>query len=305
MKLTTEQVETFKRDGLLIAPGIISDADFAPVEAAYEAHIDAKARALLAAGKITDLCEGEPFSKRIFSIFKQNNSIIAGLDLMEARLPAAFHFLRTPNLMEAVECLIGPEISCNPIQHIRAKMPSLDSMGLSGVVPWHQDVGVTWDEADHTEIVTCWIPMVDATRENGCMEVIPGVNEAGYLLHQKEGGTMIMPELMPDLPVICAECPRGSVVFMSRFTPHRGLPNVSGDIVRWTMDLRYQPTGEPSGRPFYPSFVTQSAADPDSVLTDYDEWCRRWDAGLKAGEGQNWHRSRPRADLLKELALNQ
>jgi ectoine hydroxylase-related dioxygenase (phytanoyl-CoA dioxygenase family) len=165
-------------------------------------------------------------------------------------------------------------------------------------------VGVTWEEADHSDIITCWMPLVDATRENGCMEVIPGVNKLGYLHHQKEGGTMIMPELMPDLPVICAECPRGGVVFMSRFTPHRGLPNVSADTVRWTLDLRFQPTGKPSGRPFYPTFVTHSAADPDSVLTDYDEWCRRWDAGLKAGEGQSWHRSKPREQLLKDLALN-
>ena len=42
------------------------------------------------------------------------------------------------------------------------------------------------------------------------------------------------------------------------------------------MDLRYQPPGQPSGRPDVPSFIARSAGDPESVLTDPVAWRRLW-----------------------------
>jgi hypothetical protein len=47
------------------------------------------------------------------------------------------------------------------------------------------------------------------------------------------------------------------------------------------MDLRYQKTGTPTGRPFHPDFVVRSRTDPDSVLTDWAEWDRLWAAALE------------------------
>ena len=46
--------------------------------------------------------------------------------------------------------------------------------------------------------MTCWIALTDATVENGCMEVMPGVWKQGYREHQAEGGTTIRPDLLPD-----------------------------------------------------------------------------------------------------------
>jgi hypothetical protein len=56
------------------------------------------------------------------------------------------------------------------------------------------------------------------------------------------------------------------------------------------MDLRFQKTGTPTGRPFHPDFILQSPADPDSVQNDYDDWCSRWDEGLAAAKGIGLHR---------------
>ena len=144
------------------------------------------------------------------------------------------------------------------------------------------------------------VPMINVTRETGCMEVIPGAFKLGYLEHVSEGGTSIRPDLMPDIEPVCAECPRGGVVFMNKLTPHRSTPNHS-DIVRWTIDLRYQKTGTPTGRPFYPDFPTRSARDPNSVLSDHGEWCRRWTDGMEAGKGQKWHRHAHTAAKAQEV----
>jgi phytanoyl-CoA hydroxylase len=292
MRLTPAQIESFRRDGVLIAPGILRDEDFAPVEAALTRHIDRRARELKAAGEISDLAESAPFDERIGQLYAQCTDIVGGLDIMELRAPEVFAFLGNARLLDAVECLVGPEITCNPIQHMRPKVASNLGAGGYAMVGWHQDLAVTWEEADASEIVTCWIPMVDATRATGCMEVIPGAHLLGLCEHNTKGS--IKPECMPSLPAVAAECPRGGVIFMHRLLPHRGLPNVSNKV-RWTLDLRYQKTGEPTGRPFYPDFPVRSAADPASVLTDHSEWVRRWERALVEGKNQIWHRAKKRA----------
>ena len=45
-----------------------------------------------------------------------------------------------------------------------------------------------------------------------------------------------------------AEVDKGGVVFMSECTPHRSTPDVTDWDVRWSLDLRYQQTGTPTGR---------------------------------------------------------
>jgi phytanoyl-CoA hydroxylase len=289
MKLTDEQVRSFHENGYLVAEGIVTDADLAPVIAEYEAWIDQKARALEAEGKITDLAEGESFGKRFAMLYAQTHAIAEGMDVMHLRGPAMFAFLRNPNLLDAVESLVGPEITCNPIQHIRAKPPAESSGTSAGFynVPWHQDAGVTWQEADDSDIVTCWLALVDATVENGCMEVMPRVPH--FLEHQAEGGTTIRPDLLPDIEPRPVPVKKGGFVFMHRWTPHRSTPNFS-DAVRWSLDLRYQKTGTPTGRPFHPEFVARSRAHPESELTDHAEWSRRWVEALENSRGVEAHR---------------
>ena len=49
-----------------------------------------------------------------------------------------------------------------------------------------------------------------------------------------------------------------------------------------SMDLRFQKTGTPTGRPHWPAFVLQSPSDPSSVQDSYEEWCQRWRQGLSS-----------------------
>ncbi len=291
MRLTAEQVRQFQEDGVLVAEDVLTDEDLAPVIAEYDAWIEARARTLQAVGKLTDLCEGEPFERRLACLYAQTPEITEGMDIMQARGQAMFAFLHNARLLDAVETLVGPEITCNPIQHIRAKPPASSSGAGSGFynVPWHQDSGVTWEEADDSNIVTCWLPLVDATVENGCMEVMPGVWKGGYREHQAEGGTTIRPDLLPEVAPRPVPVRKGGIVFMHRYTPHRSTPNYS-DHVRWSLDLRYQPTGVPTGRPFYPDFAVRSRQHPESVMTDYAAWSRRWEEALETAKGMKMHR---------------
>jgi phytanoyl-CoA hydroxylase len=280
LTLDPSQVEQYYEQGYYIVKGALTDADFEPIETAYTKLIDGRARNFKERGLITDLCESEPTIEGI------GGELTWGLDLMRAKLRPAFEFFFNPNLLAPVESIIGSEILLSPIQHIRPYIPVRgDKQAMQ--VPWHQDQGVTKEEADVSEILTVWIPMVDVDPGSGCLEVIPG--QSKLLEHQAEGGTMIKPHLMPkEEPVDCVMA-RGDLLFVSAYTPHRGHIN-SSDYVRWSMDLRFQKTGTPTGRPFHPDFILQSPADPDSVQNDYDDWCSRWDEGLAAAKGIGLHR---------------
>lgn len=287
-RLTQQQISAFERDGYLVAEGVVTDADLDPVINEYEEHIERKARELLAEGLISDLHSEAPFNKRIALLSAQCPRILDGLDIMQLRGRAMFGFLNCPNLLDAVQCLVGTEITCNPIQHIRPKPPSNVTQSGYYNVPWHQDAAVTWKEADDSNIVTCWTAVVDATVENGCMEVIPGVFRSGYLEHHSgEGGTTILPELLPEVAPVPVPVKKGGVVFMHRLTPHRSTPNFT-DTVRWSIDLRYQPTGQPTGRPFHPEFEVRSSTHP--VVADYETWVKRWVDALESSKGARWHR---------------
>ena len=96
---------------------------------------------------------------------------------------------------------------------------------------------------------------------------------------------MIIDEEMPQTESLTLPMDKGDVLLMDKQTPHRSTPN-NADTVRWSMDLRYQKTGTPTGRPFYPDFVARSRSNPASELRDYDEWCQQWVESLTAVQGQ-------------------
>ena len=48
--------------------------------------------------------------------------------------------------------------------------------------PWHQDNGYTFTEPQ--QYLTCWVPLNDATEENGCPWIVPGLHKRGTLAHE-------------------------------------------------------------------------------------------------------------------------
>ena len=65
-------------------------------------------------------------------------------------------------------------------------------------------------------------------------------------------------------------------MLIHKLAHHASLPNRS-DAIRMSFDLRYQPAGQPTGRPLFPSFVVRSRAAAESVLKDADAWAGMWE----------------------------
>ncbi len=295
MALTSEQVEAYERDGFVIVEDMFTDDDLIPVTDEINRWIDERAQRLKSQNKLESLCQGQPFETRYAALFAQCDEIGQGMDIPQIGGEAMFAFLGNESLLDAVDTIVGPEITCNPIQHLRAKVPERLIRGRSYLqqTPWHQDAAVTWAEADPTNIMTVWIPLVDAMVERGCVQALPGVHMRGHMDHKSKGGTTIVPEQFPrGIAPVSAEVPRGGAILMSKYTPHHTLPNKS-DVVRWSLDLRYQPNWQPTGRPFHPEFIVRSPSKPDQVLSDPELWRQLWQDAFQDSKvaGRSAHRT--------------
>ncbi len=194
--------------------------------------------------------------------------------------PAVFQLATHPGILDIVESLIGPELTSNPIQHVRIKPPEVqvdkaETRAHIVSTDWHQDRGVTLESADRTEMITVWLAITDATVENGCLQVKPGMRE-DMLPHCTMKQVGITDTYLPKDAAVPVPVPAGGAVIFHPLTPHASLDNKS-DGYRWSFDLRYNVTGQSTGRDHFPSFVVRSRKDPASVLRDWRVWKDMWE----------------------------
>ena len=196
--------------------------------------------------------------------------------------PAVFNLLTCSSLLDIVEQLIGPEITSNPIQHVRLKPPAsiLNEDEIRAHITrtdWHQDRGVAHDEADQTDMVTVWVAVTDATKENGCLQVIPKTVGQKLLPHCPKTQTAIADPFIDETQAVPLPVKSGGAVILHPLTPHASLANVT-DGFRWSFDIRFNRTGEPTGRAHFPEFIARSRQHPDTVLDDWQDWKLMWEA---------------------------
>ena len=274
--LTEQQLAFFREEGYLLVEDAIDPSVFQRLRAELDDGIDAFARAALAGGRLADAHAEEPFERRLHLLALQlaDPAPMLALGRGKQRTPGMFQIYTCPSLLDIVESVIGPEVLAHPQFNIRAKRPYQDE----GVVPWHQDLGYLQPDAAETFMVNFWIPLVDATRENGCMEVIAGSHRAPLLDHERGMGPAgnfkgVIDEQLPDGEHVLCPVRVGGVLLTQHKTMHRSLPNVS-DHIRWSLDLRYSHPELPTGRQGVPGFIARSRRDPESVCRSAEEWVR-------------------------------
>jgi ectoine hydroxylase-related dioxygenase (phytanoyl-CoA dioxygenase family) len=128
--------------------------------------------------------------------------------------------------------LIGPDVRLYWDQSV-FKQPN----GAEPVL-WHQDNGYTYVEPQ--AYLTCWLAVTDATPENGCIAVMPGVYRDGTLEHRS---TPVGEECWGDWTA-AVEVPvrAGSIVVFTSLTPHATGRNTTNDV-RKAYILQYAPDG--------------------------------------------------------------
>lgn len=293
--LSSAQRRQFEEEGYLVVENVLDpDRDIAPVMVEYSEVLHGIATSLAEKGAIASAYCGMPLAARLIQIcIESGRNFPQQFDISLPQTgvhhdtpihvgPAAFGLLTNPCLLDLVEDVIGPEIYSNPVQHIRMKLPkrAVAKAGYSGLIsqiPWHQDNGVILPEADQSSILTVWVPLNEATIQNGCLQVIPRSHLGDLVSHcPTEKGVAIPEPLIPVQRATPLPMRPGSVLLMRPRTIHGSLDNATEDEVRLSFDLRYQPIGQPTGRPAFPGFVARSTAHPEAVLRNPAEWARLW-----------------------------
>ncbi|MCY3762041.1 MAG: phytanoyl-CoA dioxygenase family protein [Gemmatimonadetes bacterium] len=272
--LTERQLDLYKQQGYLLIEEVFDPSLFDTLKGELDVMVSAGAERAHAEGRLDDLFEKEPFSRRLARVAEAlgHPAELLGPFHGKLRTPGMFEIVTAPPILDIVESVIGPEILAHPQFNLRAKLPGQDE----GVVPWHQDLGYLQPDASDTFMVNFWIPMVDATRENGCMEVIAGSHRAPLIPHEYGMGPArnfkgIPDEHLPPGEQVPCEIAVGGVLLIMHKTLHRSIPNRS-DHIRWSLDLRYSDPAMPTGRDNVPGFIARSAADPDAVCTGVAQW---------------------------------
>ncbi len=217
--LTEEQIEQFDRDGFVGVPDVFSPSLIEEVTAeidVFEAEVEAALRGL----------DDERIS------IAEAGAITFTTHLV-ARSPRLAAFSRHPFFVGACTDLIGPDVNLYWDQAVYKKPEKPRRF------PWHQDNGYAFVEPQ--QYLTCWVALTDATVDNGCPQVAPGLHRAGTLAHR-----YVEPlgwECLTDpADVAVAEVGAGGVVVFSSLTPHLTGPNVT-DAARKAYILQYAPAG--------------------------------------------------------------
>ena len=285
MSLSPSQVEEFHTLGYLVVRGLLPEAILDPLIADMEEIIEGAARELRNRGKIDDIHAGAPFEQRIALLTRDSGESIQGQVSFPLNLRRPlFDFLHNIRLLDAVECLVGEEIFCNPTHHVRPKLPEshLAEQGHYWIQlsPLHQDGTVLLPEADDTLVVTSWIPLVDCDEANGTIRVVPGLHRGALRRHVRcPYGWQIADDEMPAEEPVSIPVRKGDVVFIHCRTPHGSGPNTSGQVRR-SMDLRWNDARKPHGRPL-PGLLVRSQADPRvndaaTAASRHAAWVEEW-----------------------------
>ena len=295
MKLSAEQLAHFDEFGYVLVRNVFSpEEDIDPVIEEYKTVLDNLARELFEAEEISSLYEELPFSERLIAIYQESGKVHAqyfDFSLPQGNVqpdtpfwagPSVFSLLTNESLLDSVESILGSEIYSNPVQHVRLKPPEHltpvnEETGrvMLGKTPVHQDNGVVREEADETQMLTVWFSLMDVNVENGCLCVWPGSHKRGLIDHCPTNIGLAVPGKLLDGKAVPMIMKKGDALLMHKQTLHASYSNNS-DSIRWSFDLRYNPVGQPTGRPAFPGFVARSRKYPETVLREPASWEKLW-----------------------------
>ena len=274
--LTPEQVRAYDEEGYLVLPRFLSEIDLEGVVAAMSHKVDRIAERLLAEGKIEDTMEGEPFDRRLARLFDG----LSDADFLRSgrgwrdRHPGYYHLMSSDKILDAIESLIGPEVFSNPVYNVRPKVPRV----AAGAVPWHQDKSY-WPDANANPVITAWIAVAQADLENGCLHIWPRTHRRDVLASSREtySGTGYLEiedaewdKGRAEREAVPIPLEAGGMILFNDRCIHMSTPNRS-DRVRWSVDLRYQPTDQDPMPQHGIGFLARSAEHPERVA-DLDDW---------------------------------
>lgn len=222
-QLTPGHVAAFQRDGFFIAENLL--------DAEEVAHLRQIARA-----------DKEMTENRASRADGEGGAVelVVKNELPEDSIYGAI--VRSERIVRAMEKLLDDEV-----YHYHHKMICKEPR-VGGAWAWHQDYGYWYNNGClFPHMVSCMIAVDQASKENGCLQVLKGSHHIGRIDHGKVGEqTGADPERVQvareRLELVYVELTPGSAVFFHSNLLHRSDQNKS-DYPRWAFICCYNTKG--------------------------------------------------------------
>jgi len=212
--LTGEQIRSFNEQGFLVLPAISTPKEVEVLRGVFDRLFATKAG--FSEGAQYDLLgrEGEEGPPKLAQII---NPINYAAELRETIFRA--------NALSVARQILGPD-AAPAFEHAILK-PARHG----AATPWHQDEAHRADPNFDYNQLSIWMPLQDATLENGCMRYVPGTNKGEILPHRAPGGDATVHAIETDpaafdasRAVACPIPPGGCTIHAGR-TLHSAGPN--------------------------------------------------------------------------------
>ena len=160
--------------------------------------------------------------------------------LMHAEMvsPALDRLVRSPQVLDIVEAILGPEVS---LFHCKLLMKAARD---GTTTPWHQDYSYWRTDENRPLMLNCMLQIDDSTVENGCLQMVPGSHKWGLMEHEREGkvfGLFLPGYFQPREDAVPVPVPAGSAVFFGPLIIHGSDANRS-DRDRRAVTIAYNVT---------------------------------------------------------------
>jgi phytanoyl-CoA hydroxylase len=178
---------------------------------------------------------------------------------------------RSKRIVDAADLLLDGD---TPVCHFHSKLMQKEPR-VGGAWEWHQDYGY-WYKNEFLfpdQMFSVMVAITEATKENGCLQVIGGSHKIGRVEHGFAGDQVGAAQHYVDLalktmPLVYVELRPGDALFFHSNLLHRSAPNLS-DSARWSLISCYNRQAnvgynEPNGSHTVPVSVV-----PDEALLQW------------------------------------
>ncbi len=175
----------------------------------------------------------------------------------------SFHTLaHDEKIMAVTGHLLGDDVLLQPSNIARFVFPT----NLEQTTPAHQDFVHIQGTPD---VWTAWLPLGDCPRLMGGLGVLTGSHKFGVLPVSRSLGAGGLRAHFEKIGGEWVSSPfdNGDILFFHSHTVHRGLPNLSGNRLRLSVDFRYQRASDP---------VMEKVLTPHQGRLSWSEVYRGW-----------------------------
>jgi ectoine hydroxylase-related dioxygenase (phytanoyl-CoA dioxygenase family) len=243
LRATPEERRAYLEDGYFLRHAVFDRDELADLRAAAERAV-AVAASAAASPDAEYAIDGNRYVEADGSTIQFEHCVgsqtVRVLEPFHRLDPRFQRLVDDPRFVEPMRDLVGANDLCLFTDKLNLKRPREGSR-----FRWHQDSPYWVFDCAHVDrLANAMLALDDASRENGCLWLVPGTHRAGLLPGLTGEGTLgplfTDPRSFDGSRAVPAEMPAGSLLFFSPHLVHGSAPNTS-DKPRRALLFTYQP----------------------------------------------------------------